>query len=181
MGILILSLYFINASYTITTSAIGNSNTSILINTTITNPETNPNANITKIEITTQSNFNLTTNSEGSDALGSFSKSSNILTWENTTTLINASESRSFWFNTTANNGTYDITINITNSTGTYTNIESITIFPPYCTQNWNCTNWTNCTNSTQTRNCTDLNACGNLTGIPILNQSCGNCTADWN
>jgi len=53
------------------------------------------------------------------------------------------------------------------------------------CAQNWNCTSWSACISKIQTRTCADRNNCNNLSGKPIINQSCvmppPPCTSNWN
>jgi len=135
--VVIFSLCFVLAAYIIipesgATSFSVNETANYTYNISIGN--TFDDANISQVNITLPSNFTFTAGTEGTNSTNGpvsiFSNTSTVLNWTNTTThLINASQNVSFWFNATASYpGTYNFTINITNTTGFATENISVTV-----------------------------------------------------
>lgn len=196
----LFNIFVISASHTITTSTGGISytfNESLIstYNITITNGDAGQDAKIVSVNITLPANLTFIASSQGTNAVGDFSNTPNLLTWSNTTNyLINGSETKNFWFNANATSGNYTLTISVLNSTQAYsytinltilkviTNTTNVTINATPCLQNWSCSSsWSNCTSGTQTRTCTDVNSCGNNTGKPATTQNCTtSCIQNW-
>ncbi len=101
-----------------------------LYNITINNTDSGQAANITQVNITLSGNFNFTADTNGTDALATFSNTSTVLSWTNSSGyVINGSENKSFWFNATAYTpGIYNITVTTLNSSGTQETIIPITV-----------------------------------------------------
>ncbi len=100
-------------------------------NITVNNSYSGAVGNLTNFNVSLWGNFNFIVNSNGSDpgVVTSFSNTSTILSWINTTYLINGSTKKYFWFNATASiPGTYNITITTANMTNSYLSNLSITV-----------------------------------------------------
>ncbi|MBU1103002.1 MAG: hypothetical protein KJ600_00395 [Nanoarchaeota archaeon] len=82
--------------------------------------------NVTEVNITLPSNFTYNPGIQnGTDALGTFTNTSSVLSWSNYTGyLINSTAAgalKNFWFNATAATpGNYNLTVSVVNGTGTY-------------------------------------------------------------
>ncbi|GBE19459.1 hypothetical protein BMS3Abin17_00182 [archaeon BMS3Abin17] len=186
--VLTLNICFINAGHVVTNTTSGTSysaNESVIFtyNITVNNTDTGSSANITQVNITLPNLIKFVANTGGTGSGGSFSNTSNVLTWNGDGTVMNLS-SQNFWFN--ANSSTadsYTITVTTLNSTGTQStnlNVE-ILLVASNCTEDWNCT-WADCISGEQTGNCTDLNSCGTTNNQPNETRSCiESCTPNWN
>ncbi len=132
----IMFMYFVFAAHVITTSSgttiySVNEDVGFIYNFTVNNSDAGQNNNLTQVNITLPSGFLFIPGSaNGTNALGIFSNTSNVLTWSNFTYyLINGSQIRNFWFNATASTpGHYNITITTINSTDVLTTNISVTI-----------------------------------------------------
>ena len=123
---------FVLASHTVTVTGDGtsisvNQIVQFTYNITVNNSDSGQTANITQVNITLFGNFNFT-GSQGTNANGTFSNTSIVLSWTNYSAasyLINGSDIKNFWFNATVNSpGTYTILITTLNVSGPfYTNI----------------------------------------------------------
>ena len=139
-SIVILSMYFVFAAHTITTSSGGDSfsvdeDTSNLFNITVNNTDEGQLSNITSVNITLSSGASCVfVDGSNDSSVGSgdtpvadtFVNVSNTLSWTNTTGyVVNGSEWKYFWFNVTcATPGAFNITVRTTNVTNSYeTNI----------------------------------------------------------
>jgi len=134
----ILLTSFVLAAHVITTSSgttaySFNEDVSNLYNISVNNSDPGQTANITQVNITLPSNFNLTGNI-GTSVIGySFVNTTNLLSWTNNTPfLINGTGGASlafFWFNAIAvTPGTYNVTVATVNGTGTFSSNISVTI-----------------------------------------------------
>ena len=120
--------YFVIAAQTITTSSGGtsysiNEDVGFIYNISVNNTDAGQTANITQVNITFLSNtFSFIASSNGTDAASTFTNTSSVLSWTNTSTyLINGSQWKYFWFNATASTpGNYNITITTVNGTQAY-------------------------------------------------------------
>ena len=128
LGIIsIMFMYFVFAAHVVTTSGGAiiynvNEDVGFIYNITVNNTDAGDIANITQVNIS----FAVVTGflfvpgaSNGTDALGDFTNTSNVLSWSNFTNyLINGSQWKNFWFNATvATPGSYNVTIISINST----------------------------------------------------------------
>mgnify|MGYP001585527551 CR=1 FL=1 len=176
---LIIIIPFLSANHIFTaTSTSFNEDIIATYNFSIQNNDTGKDANITQVKITIPSNLSFISGTQGTNANpGSFSNTSTVLTWVNSTNyLINGSETKFFWFNgNTTTPGNYTLTIETTNSSGTSSSIINFTInlVVPTCTENWTYTNYTECINGTQTRNATDSNNCNTTNNRNALSKTC--------
>jgi hypothetical protein len=127
-AITILSLSFILAAHIIRTST-GTTSYSVdetiqnTYNISVNNTVGGTNESITSVNVTIPSSFTFTAATNGTNAVGetTFVNTTTLLSWTNTTGyVINGSEERFFWFNATASYGDYNITVNVTNTTGSY-------------------------------------------------------------
>ena len=136
---LLLSIIFIIgfaiAAHTITTSSGStsyslNEDTEYTYNITVNNTDTESTANITEVNITIPSSFTFTAGSNGTDAGDhTFTNTSTVLSWSNSTYIIMNLTAKYFWFNSTASTpGDYNITITTTNATSSYSSNISVTI-----------------------------------------------------
>src|SRR3989344_4807571 len=132
-----LFISFVFAAHVITTSGGGtsynlNEDVGFVYNISVNNSDAGQSANITQVNITLPSSFTYRPGVEnGTSAVNySFTNTSTVLSWENTTSyLINGSERFFFWFNATAATpGNYNITVTTLNVTGSFMSNISITI-----------------------------------------------------
>ncbi len=135
ISILIIVLSsFVLAGHLITTSVGGtsynyNEDISNIYNITVNNTDLTLDANITQVNITLPSNFSFIFNSSSTDAIGTFSNTSSILTWDNSSGLVMNLTWNYFAFNATgATPGNYNIIITTTNATGIFSSNISVTI-----------------------------------------------------
>ncbi|MFH1918184.1 MAG: hypothetical protein ABIJ14_03745 [Nanoarchaeota archaeon] len=135
-SIVILSMFFVLAAHTITTSSGGNSfsvdeEINNLFNITVNNTDAGQLSNITSVNITLPSGASCvfvdgsndsSVGSGGTIVADTFMNVSNTLSWTNTTGyVVNGSEWKYFWFNATcAVPGTFNITVTTTNVTNSY-------------------------------------------------------------
>ncbi len=123
-------MYFVFADTAVVTPTTINVNEDDynIYNITVTNGGATEDVNITQVNITLPTGFNFVADSNGTDAFGTFSNTSNVLSWENSTWLIMNSTSQHFWFNASASNpGTFNITVLSLFATGII-NITNITV-----------------------------------------------------
>jgi len=110
-----------------TTSYSINETIMTTFNISVNNTDAGEASNITFVNITLPSQFTFNATTNGTSATKSvFTNISNILSWTNTTGyIVNGSETIYFWFNAIVSTpGTYNITVETVNITGTYpTNI----------------------------------------------------------
>ena len=130
---IILVMSFVFAEYYFSPGSFSiDEDTTYFFNITINNTVPGDSGNITQINITIPSTFTFVQNSNGtiSNATShNFTSTSTVLSWSNYTSyLINGSSNNSyFWFNASASTpGTYNITLSISNHTGT--NSSNITV-----------------------------------------------------
>jgi len=124
----VLAAHIITTS-TGTSSFSTNETIQTIFNISVNNTNAGPLSNITSVNITLPAQFTFTATTNGTNATASvFANTSNVISWSNKTAggyIVNGSETIFFWFNATVSYpGTYNITINTTNITGSYiTNI----------------------------------------------------------
>jgi len=196
-----LSLSFVLAAHTITTSD-GTTSYSInesietVFNITVNNTDGAAAANISQVNITFPSNFTFIADTNGTNATGTgiIVNTTTVISWTSATYLINGSDLAYFWFNATVIPGTYNLTIETVNITGTYSTNISVEVNDttnPTATIGVNQTNYFNSslTNATFDIKCADsysendLVLYGNWSGAWHANQT--NATAEndsyWN
>lgn len=184
--VFIFTLCFVSASHIVTFSDGQDSyavysEKSYLYNITINNTDIGQDANITQVKITLPENFIFIYATQGTDAAyETFFNTSSILSWSNFSGyLIKGGGWKNFWFNATATQGNYNITITTVNFTDAIQT--NISVIVNLCTPAWFCGNWSGCINGTQTRTCIDINSCENETNKPYENKSCDeSCQPDW-
>ena len=130
----IIFLVLISISFVFTEHATSpatfttNQSQNYFFNITLNNTNVAP-GNITQVNITLWGNFNFTLDTNGTNLFGTFSNTSTVLSWINTTSFLSNQttlNSSYFWFNATANSisGRYNITVTSVNETGIFsTNI----------------------------------------------------------
>jgi hypothetical protein len=134
--IAIFSLYFVFAEHVITTSSGGtslslNEGVSNLYNISVNNTDAATASNITEVNITLPSAFTYINGTQGSNCsnLLDFANTTTILSWDNSTSVVNGTDVNYFWFNATVElPATYDIIITTTNTTGSFSTNISVTI-----------------------------------------------------
>lgn len=195
----ILFLQFVSAEQIVdfsegSTTIWINQSVNNIYNISVNNVGTSQDENITQVIIQIPIIVDLVINSLGTSAsaesTGNSSDSSGrVLYWlNNSGYIINASETKYFWFtgNLTSNsNFTVDVItynkIGMSSANSLYVKVLPQQTSTTDCTQNWNCSQWNTCTNGNQTRTCTDLNSCNNISGRPLLIQTCTlGCTPNW-
>ena len=124
--VLFSSLSLISADVTVSPISFGTKSIYELnlYNITIVNADTGPSGNITEVKINLPSGL-IFNGTSGTNSTSSFSNTSSALSWISTP-VINSStygdNVKSFWFYANATSlGTFNIAVNTTNSTGTYT------------------------------------------------------------
>ena len=87
-------------------------------------------ANITQVNLTMNETFTFILNTNGTDAVATFTNTSTILSWTNSTSsLVNNGSINYFWFNATASTpGTYSFIITTFNGTAANTTLLNVTI-----------------------------------------------------
>jgi len=126
---------FVLAGHIIKTSSGGtsynyNEDVTNLYNITVNNTDSISDANITRVNITLHSSFNVLASSNFSDVVGTLTISENNLSWSNDSAgLIMNLSLKYFAFNATASvPGNYNMTITTTNATGSFSSNISMTI-----------------------------------------------------
>ncbi len=128
--VFVLSICLVSAVHEISPlSFSADVGTSTLYYITVNNTDAGQTANITQVNITIPDSFSFTINTNGTNSLSTFTNTSTILSWTNSTEyVINGSEWKNFWFNATASTpGSYNIaviTINGTSSSSSNINVE---------------------------------------------------------
>ena len=134
-AILLMSLAI--AAIVVTTStgtssfSVNESVDTAFFNITVNNTNAGQTSNITFVNITLPTEFTYVLDTNGTNqTLSNFTNVSNVLSWSNDTGyIINGSEKSFFWFNATVSTpGTYNITVNVTNITGSYPYNISVTV-----------------------------------------------------
>ncbi|MEM4703046.1 MAG: hypothetical protein QXP53_00990 [Candidatus Pacearchaeota archaeon] len=156
---------------------------SSLINISINNSYETEESNITQVNITLPSGFIFITDSNGSSvAEANFSNTSSVLSWEKEGLVMNNSIEY-FWFNVTVSEpGNYNLTITITNATGSWdiildlevndTTAPSVTLNAPVAYANLSSTSVTfNCT-AQDNYNLGNITLYGNWSGWQEKNSS---------
>lgn len=140
--------------------------------------------NITQVNITLPSGFVFVVGSDGTNSSGVFSNSGNNLIWSSSSYVINGTDMKYFWFSansSTVSNGTYELIVDVTNSTFIYSKNISIKVVEAACVPDWHCKNISACINGTKTQDCYDWNGCENDSTIPDLTWGCTlNCVSNW-
>jgi len=126
-----LTLQSISSAHEISPPSFSiNEDISHLYNITVNNTDAGQSANITQVNIILPDSFIFINNSNGTNSFCSFTNTSNVLNWANSTVyVINGNEWKYFWFNATASTpGKYNITIATMNITGLFFSNISIEI-----------------------------------------------------
>jgi len=130
---LVFVMNFASAAFNVTSSASYsvNKSSNTVYNVTINNSDLVSASNITQVNITISANFTFIAATNSTSAVGTtFTNTSTILTWANTTGLILNGTNQSFWFNATAAPipGIYYINVSVLNSSGVKTVIKNISV-----------------------------------------------------
>src|SRR3989344_3760967 len=123
--VLVYLMYFVFAAHVVGVQGGAsffnvNEDAGYYYNITVNNTDSGGAANITQINITLPSGaYTLLNQSNGTNAIGSFIISGDILSWLNSTGIVMNSTLKNFWFNATiANPGNYTIVVMTLNGTG---------------------------------------------------------------
>ncbi|MCH7850574.1 MAG: hypothetical protein IH845_02930 [Nanoarchaeota archaeon] len=106
-----------------------NESVNSLYNISVDNTDINFTANISEVTITIPSNFTFLASSNDTDAgTHTFTNTSTVLNWSKDGLVMNETLNY-FWFNATViTPGSYNLTVNTTNTTGTYSTDISVTV-----------------------------------------------------
>ncbi|MDP3881560.1 MAG: hypothetical protein Q8Q31_01640 [Nanoarchaeota archaeon] len=130
-------MFFGFAGHVVTTSAGTssfngiNEDTSFTYNISINNSDTAADANISEVNLSIPSSFTFTlnTNATNADYETTFTNTSTVLSWKNSSKIINETDTKYFWFNATASSpGSYNFTVTTLNATGAFSSNISVTI-----------------------------------------------------
>lgn len=120
---IILCSGFLSAAYDVTPSSFSSEiYTSTQYNITINNTDSGNN-NITQVNVTLPGNLTFFSGTNGTSSESSFSNTSSVISWTNSTYIITSSKFssslESFWFNANSTGlGNYNLTVKILNSSG---------------------------------------------------------------
>lgn len=120
--------YFVIADHVVTPASYSvNESLNYIFNISVSNTGATSDLNITQVNVTLPANFIFYAGSNSTDALGTFSNTSSVLSWQNSTALVMNNTINYFVFNASYTvPGTY--TINVTTVNLTSSTLTSITV-----------------------------------------------------
>lgn len=118
---ILASLYFVSSHIITPASFSFSPNVSSEYTITVNNTDTGENANVTQVNVTLPSGIIFTIGTNATDSSGTFTNTSAVLSWTNSSYLINESEAKIFQFDASATDfGNYNLTVTVVNLTGNY-------------------------------------------------------------